>query len=470
MYFFDHQVLTLGMRKHSRQKQSSRPNISSHKPGVLGDAPHGFLAAFQQLLGDRELPSVGKRRGRKPRVPLTRIVPALIFHFMNGAGTLAQHFFQLFNEPLADSSWSDRRARLPWEVFAELMQRMLRPRASRRVHPEAFWRGWRLLALDGTQFSVTNTPQIKGALKKAKSRRGRAAFAKLTTGVLLEIGLHNPLAAAIGRNGQSEWELARGLLSHLPKGALLLADRLHGCAAFAVEALAACRRVGGHFLFRARSNVKGRVLKRFKDGSRLIRVPVRQKGNPNRILQWLEVREIRVRVGRKGHRSQELRLWTSLLDWQEAPALELAQLYAQRWEHELYYRQLKGQLRKSEVLQSHTVETAAQEIAALVLCSALLAVERARAAAGQVAVLRVSFVKVLELLQPLWLTLELGQDLLSERQKNELVKRFYKQMGRCVSAPRRSRSCPRAVRQPVTGWPRLRHNQSIDGPFKFQLV
>jgi hypothetical protein len=225
---------------------------------------------------------------------------------MNGAGTLAQHFFQLFHEPLADRSWSDRRARLPWQVFAELMARMLRPRAHRRTHPEAFWRGWRLLALDGTQFSLTNTPQIKGALKKAKSRRGRAAFAKLTTGVLLEIGLHNPLAAAIGRQGQSEWELAS--------------------------------------------------------------------------------------------------------------------LYAQRWEHELYYRQLKRQLRRSEVLQSHTVETAAQEIAALVLCSALLAAERARAAAGQVAVLRVSFVKVLELLQPLWLTLELGEDLLSDRQKTRRPK------------------------------------------------
>jgi len=458
------------MRKHSQTKNRTRGGRRASKPAPTKNAPHGFVAAFQQLLGERVLPVVGKRRGRKPRVPLTQLLPALIFHFMNGAGTLAQHFFELFNEPLADSSWSDRRARLPWEVFAELMQRMLRPRANRRAHPEAFWRRWRLLALDGTQFSLTNTPQIKGALKKAKSRRGRAAFAKLTTGVLLEIGLHNPLAAAVGRTGQSEWELARGLLSHLPKGALLPADRLHGCAAFAVEALKACERVGSHFLFRARSNVKGRVLKRFKDGSRLIRVPVRQKGNPNRILRWLEVREIRVRVGRKGHRSQELRLWTSLLDWKAAPALELARLYAQRWEQELYYRQIKRQLRKSEVLQSHTVETAAQEIAALVLCGALLAAERARAAAGQVPVLRVSFVKVLERLQPLWLTLELGEDLLNEGRKNELVKRFYKQMGRCVSAPRRSRSCPRAVRQPVSSWPRLRRNESVEGPQQFQLV
>lgn len=454
------------MRKHSQSKCKGSPQARTP-----ADAPpHGFLEAWVQLLGGQSPPTLAPRRGRKPRVPLTQLLPALIFHFMNGAGTLAQHFFQLFGASLADSSWSDRRARLPWQVFAELLQRALRPLARRRRHPEAFWRGWRLLALDGTQFSLTNTPQINGAVRKARSRRGRAAFAKLTTGVLLEIGLHNPLAAALGRRGQSEWELACGLLAQLPKGALLLADRLHGCAAFAVQALAACRRVQSHFLFRARSNVKGRVLKRYKDGSRLIRVPVRQKGNPNRLTQWLEVREIRVRVGRKGHRSHELRLWTSLLDWRSAPALELARLYAQRWEHELYYRQLKTQLRKSDVLQSHTVETAAQEVAALVLASALLAAERARAAVGQVPVLRVSFIKVLELLQPLWLTLELGEDLLSEPQKNELVKRFYEHMGRCVSAKRRSRSCPRAVRQPVTGWPRLQRTASVGGPQHFQLL
>jgi hypothetical protein len=382
---------------------------------------------------------------------------------------LAQHFFQLFDAPLADSSWAERRARLPWEVFAELLRRALRPRATRRRHPEAFWRGWRLLALDATQFSLTNMPQLHGAVRKAKCRRGRAAFAKLTVDVLLEIGLHNPLAAALGRDGQSEWALARGLLSQWPKGALLLADRLHGCAAFAAEALAVCTRVGSHFLFRARSNIQARVVRRFKDGSRLVRLPVRQKGDRS-IRRWIEVREIRVRVGRPGHRSQELRLWTSLLDWRAAPARALASLYAQRWEHELYYRELKRQLRKSEVLQSHTWETAAQEIAALILCSALVAAERARAAAGQVPVLRVSFVKVLELLRPLWLTLALGEGLLSARQKDQLVRRFYEHMGRCVTAPRRSRSCPRAVRQPVSGWPRLLRNESIEGPLHCQLL
>ena len=78
------------------------------------------------------------RRGRKPRVPLTQLLPALTWHAMQETGTLADHLFQLFREPLANSSWSDRRLRLPWEIFAELMRRALaaaRPcaPASRRV-------------------------------------------------------------------------------------------------------------------------------------------------------------------------------------------------------------------------------------------------------------------------------------------------------------------------------------------------
>lgn len=422
----------------------------------------------------RHLQSLATRRssprGRKARVPLTQLLPALIFHFMNGAGPLAQHFFQLYQAPLADSSWSDRRTRLPWEVFGQLMQRALHPLVQRRRHPEGFWRGWRLLATDGTQFSVTNTPMVKATQTKAKARRGRAAFAKIITGVLLEVGLHNPVAAAIGHRGQSEWELALSLLARLPRQALLLADRLYGCAAFAWQAWEACQRVGSHFLIRARGNIKVELVRSFKDGSRLVRVPVRQKGKPRVILRWLTLREIRVHVGRQGFRSVELRLWTTLLNPAQAPAQELAELYAKRWEHELFYRELKHQLRKSEVLQSHTMETAAQEIAALILAAALLAQERDRAAAGKVPVLRVSFIKLLELMRPLWLVFALGDDLLEEWQKKELTERFYAQARRCLSSKRRNRSCPRAVRQPVSGWPRLLKNTSSVGPLTITAV
>jgi len=421
-------------------------------------------------VGPRGVPTVPRRRGRKPRVPVTQLLPALTFHVMQDAGTLADHLFQLFREPLADSSWSDRRLRLPWEIFADLMRRALRPRATVAQHPGAFWRQWRLVALDGTQFSLINTPQITATFAKAQTRRGRAAFAKITTTVLLELGLHNPLAAAIGRQGESEWALAQRLLAQLPKRALLLGDRLYGVAAFAVHAMVACDRVGSHVLLRASRSTKPRVIKRLRDGSRLVRVAVRARSNPSRIIDWLELREIRVRVGRPGHRTHELRLWTSLRDATTAPALELAELYARRWEHELYFREIKRQLRKTALLQSHTVETGAQEIAAVVLASALLATERARAANGKVPVLTVSFGHVLNVVRGMWLFFGPFNDLVNDQLKQRVMRRGYALMRRSLTAKRRTRSCPRAVRQTVKAWPRLLQTQSIEGPLHFKLV
>jgi hypothetical protein len=454
------------MSTHSQ----SQERVPSPRVHVAANAAGGFLGA-NRLLGCQPLRPLPTRRGRKPRIPLTTLLAALIFHVMQNMGTLGEHLFELSGEALAESSWSDRRARLPWDVFADLMRRALRPRATRRAHPEAFWRGWRLLAVDGTQWSLTNTPQVSTATRKARSRRGAAAFAKLGSAVLLEVGLHNPLAAAIGRHDESEWALAKGLLAHLPARALLLGDRLYGCGAFAALARAACQRVGSHFLFRARASVKHGVVKRLNDGSRLVVVPVYERPGSKKVIEWLDLREIRVRVGRQGHRSTEVRLWTTLLDPDEAPALELGQLYGRRWDHELYYRELKRQLRKTAVLQSHTVETAAQEVAALVLASALLASERARAGNGEAApVLRLSFGRVLRVTNAIWVAVELGRGVLTDQQIDAIIERGYERMRRYLTAPRRARSCPRAVRQPVSGWPRLLKTNAINEPLEFTIV
>jgi hypothetical protein len=455
------------MRQHSQ----TRTRVARRRgpPKVpRSETPASFLNAWANLVLDWT-PQLPRRRGRTPRVPVDQLLQALTFHVSQGAGTLAEHFFELFQEPLANSSWSDRRLRLPWEIFADLLRRALRPVATRR-HREAFWRGWRLIALDGTQYSVTNTPQVTARTTKAQSRRGRAAFAKIGVAVLLELGVHNPLAAAIARDGESELALARRLFAQLPKAALLLADRLYGVPGVMVEAWAACRRVGSHVLFRVPRHINARVLKQLPDGSRQVRLNVREKGRPWRVAGDLDLREIRVQVGRKGFRQHELRLCTSLLDHRTAPALELAQVYATRWEHELYFRNAKRVLRQTDVLQSHTIETGAQEIAAIILVTALLARERARAANGQVPVLRIKFGVVLAIVRSMWFYLGPLEDLLTERQKAHVVARGQALMRRALTGPRRSRTNPRAVRQPVTKWPRLMQTNSVEGPLQFRVV
>jgi hypothetical protein len=251
---------------------------------------------------------------------------------------------------------------------------------------------------------------------------------------------------------------------------LLLGDRLYGVIAFARAAQATCQRVGSHFLLRASRTVKPRLIRRFPDGTRLVGLPIRPPRDHNRVIDWLEVREVRVLVGRPGHRPRELRLWTSLLDPSTAPALELARLYARRWDHELYFREIKRQLRKTDLLQSHTVETGAQEIAAIVLASAVLAEERARAATATVPALTISFAQVLKLVRGMWLFLGPFDDLADDHLKQRVVQRGYRLMRRAVSGPRRPRSCLRAVRQPVRRWPRLLQPQSAEGPVRFKIV
>ena len=63
------------------------------------------------------------------------------------------------------------------------------------------------------------------------------------------------------------------------------------------------------------------------------------------------------------------------------PGLEVAQNHARRREHEVAYRELKLDVRLAELLNSHTLETALQEVLAVVLAMAV--VTRLRLAAGR---------------------------------------------------------------------------------------
>jgi hypothetical protein len=176
----------------------------------------------------RVLKSCDVKRRRPPLIPPNELVQALIFHAVAGAGTLAQHMKKLTGRKITDGALSQRRARLPWEVFELLMASALAPKADPKQHPDAFYHGLRLCGLDGSRFSINNTPQVKRQMQKARSRRGRAAFAQLGVAVMVELGLHNPIAATVGMRAESEMELAKRLLDRLPEKSLLFSDRYYG--------------------------------------------------------------------------------------------------------------------------------------------------------------------------------------------------------------------------------------------------
>lgn len=167
-----------------------------------------FIDAIESLVPKSKIrtgiESCGVRRLCPPKVQWSEIVDGLIYHTVAEEGTLAEHMKQLTGKSITDGALlSQRRANLPCEVFEELMASALKPKADPARHPTCFHHGLRLCGVDGILFSVSNTPQVKKQMPKAWTRRGRAAFAKVGAVVLLELGLHNPLAATLGAKGES---------------------------------------------------------------------------------------------------------------------------------------------------------------------------------------------------------------------------------------------------------------------------
>jgi len=454
--------------RSARSKSSKSRSV--RVPLAFDQAPQdelGFTALLLQLIPWKELNGLNARKngGGRPTHLLSRsqLLVATLFHFsINCAGTFAQHLLMLTGIKMSEGTLSERRQAVPWEVFEEILRRALGLLA--KPCSEAFYRGLRLVAIDGVEFSVANRPEVNRQLGKG-TKKSQSAFAKLRCAVLLEVMMHNPLAAVLGRVGQSEWRLAQGLVGSLPANCLLLADRLYGCGAFMCSAWQVLQKNGGHFLIRAKVNSKVlRVIKRLSDGSALVEVKALVKGDRHRVAQTIVVRDIHALIKRKGGKPMRVRFWTSLLDPQKAPAHELVTLFCRRWEQELYFRELKAGLGINDLLQSQTIETAAQEVTAMIIGSAIIATERSKLKPGEELTHRVSFLKVCALLEPLWLTLLLGADILSHTQKQQLVDRFYWMASQMKMGKKRARSCPRVIRQRSQRWPRKTNQKSTNGP------
>ena len=160
-----------------------------------------FIGKFKNLFGHAstgfvERPDPG--RGPQPKLGAWELVTSLVYHVMNGAGILSQHVNQLLGVDIKDSSLSQRRQRIGIEPFRWLMKNALRPMADKTLDKSSFYKGLRLCGIDGSRWSVTNTPQILETMTKATSRRFEAAFAKVQMCVLVELGVHTPLAATVG--------------------------------------------------------------------------------------------------------------------------------------------------------------------------------------------------------------------------------------------------------------------------------
>ncbi len=209
---------------------------------------------------------------RPPKISGADLLVGLVYHVSQGQDSLGGHLEDLTRCAISDSAASQRRLAMPWALFAAVLAQALAPSADLKLHPDAFCAGRRLVGLDGTQFSLLNSPRVLGTMTKVASRRFEAAFAKLGCAVLVELGTHVPLAAAIGAPGENESEAdsAAQVLGSLPEKSLLLADRFYGNGAFLARLLAGAPRQA--FLVRVSQTPQPKLIEVLADGSRLVEV------------------------------------------------------------------------------------------------------------------------------------------------------------------------------------------------------
>jgi hypothetical protein len=273
----------------------------------------------------------------------------------------------------AKSALIQARARLGPEPLRVLFEQAARPLATRHTRG-AWYRGWRVMSLDGTCLDVADTPANAAVFGRPGSSRGEraGAFPQLRLVGLAECGTHAMVAATLGPYTTSEAALADELLGapgRLGPELLVLADR----GLWGADRWRRAVRSGAALVWRVKTGPTGPALpaeRVLADGSWLAWLTA-GTGDPIlvRVLDYrLDDPGLAAPAGYGPHPSRAgvgmvYRLVTSILDPEAAPAVELAALYHQRWEIETTLDELKVHQRgPGAVLRSKTPDGVGQEV------------------------------------------------------------------------------------------------------------
>jgi hypothetical protein len=354
--------------------------------------------------------------------------PAAIIHWfliqvLHG-NTALTHVSLLADRAFSASAFCQARARLPLAVFRARLRDMVRA-----VIPDTEavgrWRGHRTFLVDGSSFSMPDTPALQDHFGQPGNQAKGCGFpvAHLLalfhagTGLLLEV-----VAAPLRSHDMAG---IAGILPSLAAGDILVADR--GFCSFSHLAMLMCNEV--HAVFRLHQKqiadfTPGRPhaapgRKRGVEGmprSRWVRAcglrdQIVEYFRPETIPAWMSaeeyrslpgsipVRELRYRVEVPGFRTREVTLVTTLLDEASYPADALADLYGTRWRVEEHLKALK-QTMKMDVLKCTTVDGVLEELTMYAIAYNQVRIAMGEAAVRQgVVVERVSFIDALRWLR-----------------------------------------------------------------------
>jgi hypothetical protein len=340
--------------------------------------------------------------------------------------TAIEHLSHLTGMSFTASAYCQARMRVKLEVFHLLLERSV-DQMQQDTFDTARWLGHRVFHMDGSSFSMPDTPQLQAHFGQPGQQQPGCGFPVAHWLVMLHAGtgmITKMLAAPLRTHDMSG---VASLHPELRAGDVLVADR--GFCSYAHLALLWQRGVQGLLRIHQRTIVdftpgrahvhptQGKVDR--KKGMPRSRWS-KQLGATDQIVEWFKsprkpdwmsaaqyaalpasttVRELRYTIHEKGFRPKEITLVTTLLDEERYPLDELSQLFLERWEIETNIGHLKTAM-KLDVLKCKTVDGVLRELHVFALIYNMVRQVMLEAASRQrVDVRRISFIDALRWLQ-----------------------------------------------------------------------
>jgi hypothetical protein len=314
------------------------------------------------------------------------------------------------------SAYCQARARLPLSVYQSLLTQVVDAALPRTREAGHRWRGHRVFHVDGTTFSMPDTPPLQMAFGQPKGQAKGCGFPAAHLLVLFSASTGLLLDAVAGPLYSGDVGVAASLHPHLDEGDVLVGDDAFGTYAH----IALLLRAGLHGLFpvhhsrivdftpgrphcpegkgAAPGMSRSRWLKSLGDDDQLVEwfkpktrplwmTPQAYADLPESII----VRELRRSVTGPAGNRVTLTLVSTLTDPHRYPAAALLELRRRRWDVETNIRHLKSTMRL-EVLRCKSEPGVRKELAVFCLVYNLVRVTMLEAARRQdVPVARLSF-------------------------------------------------------------------------------
>jgi hypothetical protein len=307
---------------------------------------------------------------------------------------------QLAEKDFAPSSYCEARQKLPLQLLQSLFRLVQEQASQSMAGVKAF--GHRIWITDGSTYSVADTPQLREHFRLPPGVKPGVGYPMGNLMGLLDAATGLFMSMLTCPLFQHDMRGVIGLHPMLAAGDILLGDRAF--CSYAHFALLNAKGVWACFRLHQRRKDLLAGLQRWTKSSMC---PAWMTGDQFKLLpKWVDVRVVAYTVQRKGYRTKQVWIATTLMDKALWPDTKIAELYGHRWQIETCWGHLKTTMNMF-ALRCETVEGVQKELAMYLLAYNLVRMAMLRAAARQsVDIARISFIDAMRWLAARLLGLE----------------------------------------------------------------